>query len=345
MYPGEGIYDGLLVEQDVTEEALSREKEVIQWITDAQQVLKRTEEPEIGTGDHCFSPFECSFFHYCSEKEPQAEFPVHWLPGRRKKALENYLENNQIIDQRNVPDDLLNMRQKLVKSVTLSGEAYFDVNGASLELKNHSLPACFIDFETIQFAVPVWAGTRPYQQLPFQFNVHQLNSDGSLKSTPFLDLSGEDPSELFAQQLIKACSGNPNAPVFVYNAGFENRIMRELAERFPKYAGELKALIERVVDLLPIARKYYYHPSQHGSWSIKSVLPATCPELRYTDLEGVQDGGMAQKVFLEAIDRKTNASRVEEIREQLLNYCALDTYAMVRLWAFFTQSKINIQDA
>jgi hypothetical protein len=201
-------------------------------------------------------------------------------------------------------------------------------------LAAHKLPAYFLDFETIQFAVPIWKGTRPYQQIPFQFNIHRLSRTGKLEQQAFLDLSGDDPSKAFAEALIAACG--ERGPIFVYNAGFETARIRELAERFPRHAEALLALNARVVDLLPVAREHYYHPSQQGSWSIKAVLPALCPDLNYGNLDGVQDGGMAMNAYLEALAPQTSQTRKAEIERQLLAYCALDTYAMVRLWAAFS---------
>ena len=95
------------------------------------------------------------------------------------------------------------------------------------------------------------------------------------------------------------------------------------------------AIHARVVDLLPIASSRYYHPQQQGSWSIKKVLPAVAPDLRYDALDGVQDGGMAMAAFMDAISAETTASEKAKIEKQLLEYCGLDTYAMVRLWQFF----------
>jgi hypothetical protein len=193
-----------------------------------------------------------------------------------------------------------------------------------------------MDFETIQFPVPIWKGTRPYQQIPFQFSVHRLSQTGTLEQQGFLDLSGEDPSLAFAEALITACG--EHGPIFVYNAGFEKTRIRELAERFPHLAEALLALNARVIDLLPIVRKHYYHPSQRGSWSIKAVLPTLCPDLNYGDLEGVQNGGMAMEAFMEALAPQTTAARKTEIEQQLLAYCSLGTYAMVRLWAIFAST-------
>ena len=134
----------------------------------------------------------------------------------------------------------------------------------------------------------------------------------------------------------------PSGASAITIAGFETARLRELAERFPRLRRPLLALNARVVDLLPIAREHFYHPSQHGSWSIKAVLPAACPDLQYADLDGVQDGGMAMNAFIEALAPETPASRKAEIERQLLDYCALDTFAMVRLWSVFAGRPLGV---
>lgn len=341
VYPGGGDYAGLLVENDLSAEAFDRESEVKSWIAEAQTIVSMTDEPEMGTGHHCDKPYECGFYDYCASHEPQAEYPVSWLPRIQAKALKATIEEEGIIDLRDVPDKLLNDKQCRVKRHTLSGDVYFDAKNAEAALAPHKLPAYFIDFETIQFAVPIWAGTRPYQQIPFQFSCHRLSSNGKLEHDAFLDLSGGDPSNAFASSLIEACG--ESGPVFVYNAAFEKTRIKELAERFTDLKQALLAINKRVVDLLPVAEKHFYHPSQHGSWSIKKVLPAVAPELRYDALEGVQDGGMAMTAFMEAVSPETTLDRKTQIEQQLLDYCALDTYAMVRLWKFFAgQSELDI---
>jgi hypothetical protein len=332
-YPGGGDYQGLLTEQDLTEEAFSRKAEVQCWIADAQKCAAKHTEPKVRTGDQCSRPYECGFIDYCSGQEPQAKYPIRWLPRIQTKALKAHIADNGVTDLREVPDALLNDKQLRVKTHTLSGKTYFDKKGAAASLKPHGLPAYFLDFETIQFAVPIWKGTRPYQKIPFQFSLHRLARTGKLESQSFLDLSGKEPSKEFAATLIDACG--KRGPVFVYNAGFEKGIIGDLAERFPKFRSGLLALRERIVDLHPVAEAHYYHPSQQGSWSIKNVLPAVAPELRYGALDGVQDGGMAMVAYLEAIQPDTPAARKAEIKKQLLDYCGLDTFAMVRIWQVF----------
>lgn len=335
VYPGDGDYQGLLVEKDLTQEAFARDFEVKEWIAKAKSIVNEKSEPAIKTGDQCSHPYDCGFLSYCSSQEPQAKFPVRWLPRANTKTLAATLGIQEgALDIRDVPNDLLNTLQRRVKECTLSGKAYFDAQGAKNDLQDHTLPAYFMDFETIQFAVPIWRGTRPYQMIPFQFSVHHLSLEGSLEHQGFLDISGQDPSLPFAQALITMCG--EDGPIFVYNAGFEKTRINELAERFPQLNDALLNINKRVVDLLPIARARYYHPGQKGSWSIKAVLPAVAPELQYSDLEGVQDGGMAMEAYVEAIAPQTDPVRKREIQRQLLKYCELDTYAMVRLWQYFS---------
>lgn len=340
VYPGSGDYRDLFREEDVSQIAFARNSEVRGWIVEAQCIAASPDEPAIATGKHCDEPYECSFHVHCAAQEPQAEQPIHWLP-RRSAALNGHIEANELLEMRDAPDDLLNEQQSRVKQATLSGETYFDRAGAAQTMAGLSgtqgLPAYFLDFETIAFAVPIWAGTRPYRQIPFQFSVHRLSTTGELTQDAFLDLTGTDPSLACAGKLLSTCG--VHGPVFAYNAGFEKGRIRDLAERLPHLSPDLLALNDRIVDLLPVARAHYYHPSQRGSWSIKAVLPAMFPDdpaLSYQKLDGVQDGGGAQAAYLEAIHPATQTERKVQLREQLLAYCKLDTLAMVKMWAAFT---------
>ena len=336
VYPGNEDYRGLLVESDLTAEALTRSGEVKGWIEQAQRIVAQPAAPDIAVGAHCSDPFECGFCSYCIQGHPQSEFPIAWLP-RLSATKRKQLAEQGVDDLCGVPDDLLSDKQAMIKEHTLAKTVFFDAAGAAADLAPHGFPAYFLDFETIQFAVPIWKGTRPYQQIAFQFSLHTLTESGLLSQTAFLDLSGDDPSEPFANALIAACG--ETGPVFVYNAGFEKTRIRELAERYPALAGPLLGINARIVDLYPIACNRYYHPSQQGTWSIKAVLPAIAPELGYDKLDGVADGGMAMDAFSEAIRPGISAVRNSEIARQLLAYCRLDTFAMVRLWQFFSGCK------
>lgn len=336
VYGGDGNYSGLLIEEDLTEESFARGHEVEQWAQEAQATLAAKTEPQISTGSQCANPYECRFINYCQSQQPKAQYPVTWLRGAKKGALKELLSGPDApIDMRDVDDEYLNEAHQKIKSATLSGEPFVDQIEILQEVSKYPLPALFLDFETIQFTVPRWQGTRAYQQIPFQFSCHYLSEVGKLTHQGFLQLDGQDPSLGFAKALIDACKGEH--PIFVYNAGFEGARIKELAARFADLSIGLLTIEARLVDLYPIAKKHYYHPSQEGSWSIKKVLPALVPSLRYSELDGVKDGGMAMDAYLEATDPDTSSERQAELYTQLEKYCELDTYAMVKIWQVFAQ--------
>jgi predicted RecB family nuclease len=332
VYPGGGNYQGLLIEVDVTDNAFAREDEVKTWITQAHKVANKRKAPNIDIGSQCVDPYPCAFLDYCQRDAVVPEHPLSLLPGLKSKALRDWIEANAATELRDVPDHQLNAQQLRVKHHTLAGTTFFDAAASAKALAAHKLPAYFLDFESIQMTVPIWKGTRPFQQVLFQFSVHKLSRTGALTHEAFLDLTGKNPSLKIANALIKACG--TRGPVFVYSA-FEGTRIGELAQRFVKLAPALLAIKARLVDLLPVARDHYYHPDQCGSWSIKSLLPTIAPDLRYDALDSVQNGGAAMLAYMEAIDPGTPKARKDEIEQQLLDYCKLDTLAIVQLWQHF----------
>ena len=120
-------------------------------------------------------------------------------------------------------------------------------------------------------------------------------------------------------------------------SNFERTILKQCAIRFPDLSERLNAIADRLVDLLPLAERSYYHPGMMGSWSIKSVLPTIAPDLDYGKLGEVQDGNRAGSAYLEAIDPRTATARREAIERDLFAYCSHDTLAMVRLAHFLIE--------
>lgn len=332
-YPGGEDYAGLFKEVDVTRQIAQARSSVDVWLERAQATRLQPETPERATGAHCQDPHPCAYHARCRAAEPLIDRPIEWLPGRLLKAA-IALRDAGARSMDELPDDTLSAHQRRVKASTVAGGAVFDQQGAADDLTTAIFPLQFLDFETANPAVPIWAGARPYAQTPFQFSLHKLTASGGLDHIEFLYTDGaDDPSRAFAQALIAAV--DPSGSVVVYNAGFERARMRELAFRYPDLAAQLDDIIDRLFDLQPIAKARFYHPSQQGSWSIKAVLPALVPELRYDRLEGVQDGGAAILAYLEMIapecDPEIRGRRALELRR----YCRLDTLAMVGIWARF----------
>ena len=334
IYPGNSDYQGLLKRVDVSYQVQSLKSLVPTWVQAARDTLSSA-EPEMAPGHQCNNPYSCPFQGYCNPLD-LSSFPVELLPGIREKAVQE-LKGQGFSDIRCIPPGILmNERQELVRRATSTGQPVFNLNATQELMDKLSYPRYFIDFETINPAIPLWQGSRPYQQIPFQWSCHIQRKNGELRHESWLATGHSDPRKEFAETLIAAVRSR--GPILVYNAAFESSRLRELSNHLPNLAEQLRAIIERIVDLLPITREHYYHPEMRGSWSIKAVLPTLAPELSYANL-AVADGGMAQDAFYEILEPCTEESRKEQLRLQLLEYCERDTFAMVRLANFFAGEK------
>lgn len=326
VYSGGGDYQGLLKEESFDTEIRELINDVPGWVTAAQETLANANEPNIEPGDQCREPFACEFNSYCSPPETDVEFPVEILPYGKEIAKKLRAEGYR--DIRDVPSEKLSDPKHVrVHRVTTTGVAELNVQ-ATESTRALGYPRYYLDFETVALAVPIWPGSTPYKKIPFQWSCHIEHADGSLTHKEFLDVTGEDPRRPFAESLVEVLGRD--GPIVVYNASFEGGRMNELADLFPDLATRLKGAVDRLFDLLPLARKHYYHPAMRGSWSIKSVLPTIAPDLDYAKL-AVSNGGMAQDAYIDLIEKSLSSTDENNLRAALLEYCGLDTLAMVEV--------------
>ncbi|MHB8472332.1 MAG: DUF2779 domain-containing protein [Gammaproteobacteria bacterium] len=330
VYPGGNNYEGLFTHVDVTKETRALAREIPAWVKGARRTLAG-KEPGIDIGDQCHAPYDCPFFGYCNPDSADTEgYPPEILPYGKTVAKE--LRAEGYTDLREVPKGRLTKANHVhIWKASVTGKATLHPQAGKL-LKKYPYPRYYFDFETINPAVPIWAGTRPYQQVPFQWSCHREDRNGKLQASAFLAPDADDPRRACAESLLKAV-GN-SGPIFAYNASFESGRLKELGSAFPDLKASLDAVRERIVDLLPSTRAHYYHPDMRGSFSIKFVLPTVAPELNYENLD-VADGAMAQEAFKEMIHPDTRAKRRKALRDALLEYCDQDTLALVRLARFF----------
>ena len=328
VYPGGDNYDGLLIEQHQSGAVSALQREVPQWIDAARKTLSLKRQPNIAPGAQCNDPFPCPFQNHCIP--PQEGYPVHILPYGGKLVAQ--LQEEGYTDLRDVPESrLTNPRHLRIWNVTRSGKPY--INSSLREtLRAMPYPRVYIDFETLNPAIPLWPGTRPFQQIPFQWSCHIQQADGSVEHREFLAEGQEDPRQEFIRTLLDTVG--KTGPVLVWNQTFEQSRLNELAELFPHLATKIQQVIDRMEDLLPLAREYYYHPDMMGSWSIKAVLPTIAPDLAYDDLD-VGDGMKAQEAFRHILSQEISEVQRESTRKALLAYCERDTLAMVRIVEYF----------
>lgn len=326
VYTEEGNYDGLLKLQDVSADVEARQAEVRRLVRRFQKVL-RGGEPDICTGPHCRKPYDCPFRSYCeAQEEPGPDYPLElWA---RAPALVRRLADAGYEDLRDVPLELVpkGKHQRMLRAIK-KGKAIVEPE-LRRRLADLPYPRRYLDFEAIEFIVPRWLGTRPFEHIPFQWSCHVEKAAGGVVARGFLDVGGDDPRRDLATSLVKACGRR--GPILVYGS-YESKCLASLARQLPDLAGALDGIRARLVDLLPLMQNHYYHPHMGRSWSLKSVLPTVVPSLDYGDLGDVADGVAAQDAYLEAIDPATTPARRRELKAALTRYCERDTWGLVEM--------------
>ena len=325
VYEKEGDYDGLFIREDIADRVIAHRHFIQDAIKQMQEHMADAEEPVCHVDSHCKNPYPCEFKNYCEQQD--GKYPVSWLPNAA--VITRKLHHRGIYDIRDIPLSMLSSEtHRKVRRITIAGEAELEPAAADI-LKALAYPRYYLDFETVNFAVPVWLGTKPNQQLPFQWSCHIQQQDASVRHEAFLDVSGQDPRRAFAESLIAACG--TDGPVIVYNQTFEKGIIKALAREYNDLRTQLLTINSRVFDLYPVMHKYYYHPAMQGSWSIKSVLTCLVPALSYADLGAVQDGLMAQSAYHRIRSGQMTAGETAALTADMKDYCRLDTYAMLAI--------------
>ena len=317
----------LFVTESVLKLILPLQKWVEENVERFKKVLNKKTIPKIDIGEHCYDPYTCGFYEYCRKHIPDNS--IFDLSGvHLNKKYDLYREG--IIKLEDIPDDAkLSQTAKLQVEVYKSKKDIVDKKAIKEFLSDLSYPLYFMDFETFQPAVPMFDNSKPYMQIPFQYSLHyKKNKKSSVEHYEFLAETGNDPRKKFIENLLRDTKGEGD--ILTYNKSFEVLRLKEIAEAFPKYKKQIEERINRVKDLmLPFQKKYYYTYKMQGSYSIKYVLPALIPELNYKDLE-INEGGLASIAF-ESLFYETDLMRIADTRTNLLEYCKLDTLAMVKL--------------
>ena len=321
---------------DLSSEVEEEFKHVEGNVLAANDIMSDPVEPIYGLSENCHKPYHCAFWEHCSSHLPTPSvFDLYGTGFNFKKKLQYYKNGVCTFEDLSADADVM---EKHIQSLQISHqikdlETHIDKNGIREFLDTLWYPLYFLDFETMQLPIPKYVGTKPYAQIPFQYSLHYIESEGGeLKHKEFLGVSGEDPRRAIAERL---CEDIPkDACVVIYNKTFEPARFSELAAYFPDLADHLLSVRENIRDLLdPFRKGYYYNRAMGGSFSIKVVLPAIFPNdptLDYHNLEGIHNGGEAMETFPKIKDMPPEEQEI--VRKNLLKYCELDTYATVKIW-------------
>lgn len=329
-YTKDGALDihQLFTIESVHERVLEFLPQIPSHVRRLKQLIESPEIPQKDIGPHCSDPYDCDFKGSCWKHVPDYSiFDISRLSSDKKFDL--YKQGIFTLDQIDLSQVSLNPNQKLQVESEVNGTTHIDVYKIKSFTNGLNYPLYFLDFETIGPGIPIYDGSRPFQQMVFQYSLHiQKTPTSSIEHREYLAEPFQDPRIGFVDQLIQDC-GN-SGDILVYNIGFERGKLNDLTKVFPEFSKALEGIVSRLKDLMtPFQQKWYYTPEMRGSYSIKSVLPALVPELTYGDLE-IKEGGTASNTFLSMVNGSFKGD-IKETRKHLMEYCKLDTWAMVKI--------------
>jgi len=328
---GELELDKLFTIEDVTDITILKQEEIKENIKEINEYMKQIDEPIQDISLNCHNPYTCPYFEYCTKHLPsQNVFKVRDM--RMTKKMELY--HNNIYSYENLLKENINDKYKQQIEFELYNKDPIINKGKIKEfLDNLYYPLYFLDFETYQQPIPEYDGISPYMQIPFQYSLHYIKEENSkLEHTDFLAEPGKDPRRVLAEKLIKDIP--KDSCVLAYNMMFEKMVIRNLANLYEDLSEHLMNIYNNMQDLMVVFKKRdYYTKEMYGSYSIKYVLPALFtndPELDYHNLDLIHNGAEASGNYANLSEYSQEEQN--KIKEALLKYCELDTYAMVKIW-------------
>jgi predicted RecB family nuclease len=316
--------------ENLTQQVEKLQPELTIQIQTEFRVLAMPEAPNISAGRYCSDPFTCEFFVHCNPPLPDDH--ILRLPRIHANAVAKLVALG-IQSIHDIPESYpLTERVRRACTSVQGREAWYGPE-ITEELGKLKYPLYFADFETVNPAVPRFAGMRPYDQLTFQWSVHVQRQPGAApEHFEFLATDKSDPRPAFVSALCDVLGDRGS--IVVYSQQFESQRLSELASWLPGFSARIKKIQDRLWDLLPIVRDHVYHPA-FGSFSLKSVLPALVPEMTYDGME-VGDGQAAGLAWGSFIGGDCDEAERERTKKALLDYCGQDTLAMARILATLT---------
>ena len=318
----------LFIKNDITDICKNKLEEIKNNIAEINKYMENKNEPDDDIDLKCFDPYPCPFFKYCTRKLPENnvfttklnlkdKFKFYKMNVYSYEDLLKYQINDKTRTQ--IEYDLYNK------------DDFIDKKKIKEFLSELREPIYFLDFETFQMAIPKYDNVSPYMQVPFQYSLHYIKN-GTLYHKEFLAKEGIDPRKDLAEALVKDIP--TNVAVLAYNMSFEKNVIKKLAELYPDLKSSLMKIYSNIYDLMiPFRERSYYSKDMDGSYSIKYVLPALFPNdesLNYKNLDLIHNGSEAMDSFASLENKSEEEKKV--IRENLLKYCKLDTYAMVKIY-------------
>lgn len=327
---GKVQYDDLFIVADLTDEVLAAQSDVQNQMHDLKLYLDSPEEK----GCECLyrgRNAQCTTFAYSNPEVP--EYSVHDINriGGSKKLFYDWIDRSIYALEDIDNPEALKGSKKAQYDAYMAGKPLIERETIKEVLNKLVFPLYFFDYEGYSSAIPRFSGFGAYEQVPFQYSLHILHEDGEMEHKEFLITEPAKDLTLPLIERMREDIGDIGSVISWYKS-YESQRNNKLAELHPDHAHFLESLNDRMFDLMTIFSENLYVDARFkGSASIKNVLPVLVPELTYKALN-VQKGDQAVERWEKMINPNTPKEEKEQIAKDLLEYCKLDTWAMVEIY-------------
>ncbi len=318
----------LFATEDVTRQCDDLIPEIEADIADMFETIQKNDEPRVKISPHCNKPYSCLLKDMCWDFLPQKDDIFSLYFGKRK-AYE--LMERGVLRITDINKNVsLSYKQSIQVTCHRTQTPHIDKKGIKGFLDILKYPLYFLDFETINPAIPVYDDTRPFEAIPFQYSLYVVKNKGSKPEChSYIAPGDKGPREEILKQLKKLL-GNSGS-VIAYNASFEKTTLRHASEAYSQYQDWVAAIEERLVDLLAPFRGFlYYHPCQEGSASLKNVLPSMTKS-SYDDMEIAGGNTASIEYYRVTFEKDITEKERQRVYSALEKYCDLDTKGMVEI--------------
>ncbi len=319
----------LFIKEDVTDIVQQIEKQTEIEINNALQILTKQKCPNIRILRQCDNPYKCDFIDYClGGIAEDSIYTISTFLGEKKLAK---LLDKKIDSVKDIPEDILSTKKlKMHQYVVKNNIHYIEKDNIKKELQKIEYPIHFLDYETYHPAIPMFDGFSPYQKIVFQYSLHIIQSvESEIEHYYFLANNFEDPTYKLSKSLANVM--HKKGTFISWNKKFEMGCNREMGERVQEFKDFYNDINSRMYDLMDIFKNsYYVHKDFHCRASLKKVLPVIVPYLSYANLS-IQEGMIASNNWGKMVKNNLSKQERDDIYNNLLEYCKLDTLAMVKI--------------
>ena len=313
----------LFISENVNEYVKKYKEEVIQERYNAYLISKMKEGKDI---PNCIKPKDCPCISLCHPQLPEYSiYDINNLTRSEKKIRE--LESMNIFDIKDVPKDFeFTSKQRFQVNVAQSMNTYINNEDINERFNQLIYPLYFLDYETYGPAIPIFDGYRPFNHIVFQYSLHvKRRKDSELEHYEYLHNQKTDPIPTLLSSLKNLLQDSGS--IVVWNKTFEATRNKDMGEIYPEFKDFTDIMNERMFDLMRIFQDQLYDdPLFKGSYSIKNVLPVLVDNLNYKGMD-IGEGATAMVSWYDMVFNDG-----KDIRNELLQYCKLDTLAMVRVF-------------